>query len=103
MAVAQEEEEKKKFEFSGTVDAYYRANFNGLNKEIPALDTNGDVIGNFIPAAPGTSFANDPGFALGMVNLVAAYEGDKVGFVADLVLDLGVKTQCSTLLALQQL
>ncbi|MEM7382628.1 MAG: outer membrane beta-barrel protein, partial [Bacteroidota bacterium] len=35
--------------------------------------------------APGSSFANDPGFALGMVNLIAGYEGDKVGFVADLV------------------
>ncbi|MEM9078306.1 MAG: outer membrane beta-barrel protein [Bacteroidota bacterium] len=81
----EEEEEKKKFTFSGSVDAYYRANFNGLNKEIPALDPDGNVVGNFIPAAPGTSFANDPGFALGMVNLVAAYEGDKVGFVADLV------------------
>ncbi len=76
----EEEEETKKFEFSGTVDAYYRANLNGLNKVIP--DT-GD--GGFSPTAPGTSFANDPGFALGMVNLVASYEGDDVGFVADLV------------------
>lgn len=84
-AFAQEEEETSKFTFSGTVDAYYRTNFNGLNKEIPALDANGDVIGAFLPAAPGTSFANDPGFAIGMVNLVAGYEGDKVGFVADLV------------------
>ena len=30
-------------------------------------------------------FANQPGFALGMINLVAAYEGEKVGFVADMV------------------
>ncbi|WP_298999645.1 outer membrane beta-barrel protein [Flagellimonas sp. S174] len=83
-AVAQEEEEKKKFEFSGTVDAYYRANFNGLNKEIPDVDA-GEQVGTFLPTAPGTSFANDPGFALGMVNLIASYEGEKVGFVADLV------------------
>ncbi len=83
VAIAQEEEEeKKKFEFSGTVDAYYRANFNGLNKVVP----NDDPLGaSFGPTAPGTSFANDPGFALGMVNLIASYEGDKVGFVADLV------------------
>ncbi len=74
-------EETPKFSFSGSVDAYYRANFNGLNKFIP--DENGDIIAG--PAAPGTSFANDPGFALGMVNLVAKYEGEKVGFVADLV------------------
>jgi len=79
---AQEEdtEEKKKFEFSGTVDAYYRANFNGLNKFIP--DGTGGTIA---PTAPGTSFANRPGFALGMANLIAGYEGEKVGFVADLV------------------
>ncbi len=81
-AMAQEEEEEsKKFEFSGTVDAYYRANFNGLNKVIPTTDGS-PAIG---PTAPGTSFANDPGFALGMVNLIASYEGDDVGFVADLV------------------
>lgn len=84
-AFSQEEEETSKFTFSGTVDAYYRANFNGLNKEIPALDADGNVLGTFVPAAPGTSFANDPGFAIGMVNLVAGYEGEKVGFVADLV------------------
>ena len=77
----EEEEEKKKFTFRGSVDAYYRANFNGLNKFIP--DENGDIIAG--PTAPGSSFANDPGFALGMVNLIAAYEGEKVGFVADLV------------------
>ena len=85
MAVAQEEGEKKKFEFSGTVDAYYRANFNGLNKEVPVLDTGGAQIGTILPTAPGTSFANDPGFALGMANLIASYEGENVGFVADLV------------------
>ncbi len=83
---AQDEEEEKesKFSFSGSVDAYFRTNFNGLNKEIPVIEA-GDQIGTFLPAAPGTSFANDPGFALGMVNLVAGYEGEKVGFVADLV------------------
>ncbi len=81
----QEEETKPKFEFSGTVDAYYRANFNGLNKEIPVLDEDGETEGVFVPAAPGTSFANDPGFAIGMVNLIASYESEKVGFVADLV------------------
>ncbi|UJH66767.1 outer membrane beta-barrel protein [Allomuricauda sp. SCSIO 65647] len=79
--IAQEEEEKKKFTFSGTVDAYYRANFNALNKFVP--DETGDIIAG--PQAPGTSFANRPGFALGMVNLIANYEGEKVGFVADLV------------------
>ncbi|WP_420601640.1 outer membrane beta-barrel protein [Flagellimonas sp.] len=72
IAFAQEEEEAKtKFEFSGTVDAYYRTNLTAPNGE--------DAI------APGSSFANLDGFALGMANVIAAYEGEKVGFVADLV------------------
>ncbi|MBT8309519.1 MAG: outer membrane beta-barrel protein, partial [Flavobacteriaceae bacterium] len=69
---AQEESEtEKKFTFSGSVDAYYRTNLTGPNGE--------DAI------APGSSFANLDGFALGMANIVASYEGEKVGFVADLV------------------
>ncbi|WP_111308973.1 outer membrane beta-barrel protein [Confluentibacter sediminis] len=68
---AQEEPEAPKFTLSGSVDAYYRANFTAPNDE------------NAI--APGSSFANLPGFALGMANVVASYEGEKVGFVADLV------------------
>ncbi|XLS28119.1 porin [Flavobacteriaceae bacterium M23B6Z8] len=78
---AQEEEEKSKFTFSGSVDGYFRGNLNGLNKV--ETDEDGDIIA--LPQAPATSFANDPGFALGMVNLIAGYEGEKVGFVADLV------------------
>ncbi len=81
---AQEEEEEskeKKFSFSGSVDGYFRTNFNGLNKEVIDVDN----LISFGPTAPGTAFANDPGFALGMVNLIASYEGEKVGFVADLV------------------
>nr|WP_321411498.1 outer membrane beta-barrel protein [uncultured Allomuricauda sp.] len=70
-ASAQEEETTPKFSFSGTVDAYYRANITAPNDE------------NAI--APGSSFAQLPGFSLGMANLIAAYEGEKVGFVADLV------------------
>ncbi|MDC6386516.1 porin [Flagellimonas taeanensis] len=70
-AVAQEEETKPKFSFSGSVDAYYRANLTAPNDE--------EAI------APGSSFANLPGFSLGMANIIAAYEGEKVGFVADLV------------------
>lgn len=71
---AQEEEETTapKFSLSGTVDAYYRANFNSANS--------GD---NY--SAPGSSFANLPGFALGMANVIVSYEGEKVGFVGDLV------------------
>lgn len=68
---AQETEDSSKFDFSGSVDAYYRANLSAPNDE------------EFI--APGSSFANLPGFSLGMANLIASYEGEKVGFVADLV------------------
>ncbi len=76
VAFAQEEdEEEKKFSFSGTVDVYYRANLNADNS----------APGGTPNAAPGSSFANLPGFALGMANVIAGYEGEKVGFVADLV------------------
>ena len=68
---AQEETTEKKLSISGSVDAYYRTNLTGPNGE------------NAI--APGSSFANLDGFALGMANVVASYEGKKVGFVADLV------------------
>jgi hypothetical protein len=68
LANAQEKEEKT-FTLSGSVDTYFRGNISGGN-----YDT-----------APGSSFANQPGFALGMINLIAGYEGEKVGFVADMV------------------
>ncbi len=51
------------FSVSGSIDTYYRSN----------------------EFAPNTSFANLPGFALGMANIVLSYEGEKSGFVADLV------------------
>jgi hypothetical protein len=71
IVVVEEEEDEKKFSFSGSVDAYYRTNLGAPNDE--------DAI------APGSSFANQNGFAIGMVNLIAGYEGGKVGFVGDLV------------------
>ncbi|MGC1206053.1 MAG: porin [Flavobacteriaceae bacterium] len=69
---AQEEAEAPKFTLSGSIDVYYRANFTAPNDE------------NTI--APRSSFADLPGFALGMANVIASYDGEKVGFVADLVL-----------------
>ena len=60
----------KKFSFSGSVDTYFRTNIGAPDK---------------LGVAPGTSFANLPGFALGMANVIASYDGEKVGFVADLV------------------
>lgn len=75
ISFAQEEEEKSKFDFSGSIDVYYRSNLNADNKAPEGVPN----------AAPGSSFANLPGFALGMANFIAQYEGEKVGFVADLV------------------
>jgi hypothetical protein len=56
-------QEEPTFSVSGTVDSYYRSS----------------------EYTPGTSFANLNGFSLGMANIVLSYEGEKSGFVADLV------------------
>ena len=74
VAVVAVEEETTPVTLSGSVDTYFRYNVNSANRQY-----DGEVV------SPGTSFANKPGFALGMVNLIAGYEGEKVGFVADLV------------------
>jgi len=63
-------EEKKKVSISGSVDAYYQT----------LLSTSDDSGQSF-----GTSFADETGFALGMANIVATYEGEKTGVVADVV------------------
>lgn len=67
-----EEEKSGEFSLSGSIDVYYRANLNAKNS--------GE---NY--QAPGTSFANLPGFSLGMVNFIGSYQAEKGGFVADLV------------------
>jgi hypothetical protein len=63
MAMTTTAQEAPTFSVSGSVDSYYRSS----------------------EYAPGTSFANLNGFALGMANIVISYEGEKSGFVADLV------------------
>ncbi len=70
--IAGAQEEKPSVSLAGSIDVYYRGNINAPNS--------GEDL-----AAPGTAFANLPGFALGMANLIGSYEGEKVGFVADLV------------------
>ncbi len=83
--VAQEEEEKKwfdNFSVNGSVDGYFRYNFGAPNRGVLA---DGDDNGSAEFVAPTTSFANTSGFALGMANVILGYEGEKVGFVADLV------------------
>ena len=66
---AQEEATEKKVSISGTVDAYFQTN----------LSVSDDLGQSF-----GTSFADQTGFALGMANIIASYEGEKTGAVADL-------------------
>lgn len=63
-------QEEKKVSISGSVDAYYRTNLSST--DVGAQN-------------PGTSFANETGFALGMANIIASYEGEKTGVVADVV------------------
>ncbi|NJB37456.1 MULTISPECIES: outer membrane beta-barrel protein [Flavobacteriaceae] len=70
-ATAQEEEESSPLSLSGSVDTYYRT-------ALTTSDADGTVD-------PGTSFANETGFALGMANLIASYEKGSVGAVADVV------------------
>ena len=70
MTFAQEETEEKKVSLSGSVDAYYQS----------YLSASDNVEQSF-----GTSFANETGFALGMANIIASYDGEKVGVVADVV------------------
>lgn len=64
-------QESPSISFSGSIDAYFRGNLNAPNDE------------NAI--AQGSSFANLPGFSLGMANIIASYEGENFGAVADLV------------------
>lgn len=67
--LAQEKEaEAKKVSISGSVDAYYQTNLSASDTE---------------PQSFGTSFADQLGFAMGMANIVATYEGEKTGAVAD--------------------
>lgn len=67
-----EEEDAPALTFSGSVDTYFRSTFKTQN-----------VFGGAF--APSTSFADSKGFAIGMVNLITSYGGDKAGFTADLV------------------
>ena len=67
------EEVKPTFTLSGSVDTYFHSTFKNSNAYY------GDAY------APSTSFADQKGFALGMVNLIATYAGEKAGFTGDLV------------------
>lgn len=77
-----EDEGKPTFTFSGTIDTYVHTTFGTMNPYAGTYDGGGGE--NYIHA-PSSAFANLKGFGLGMVNLIGSYEGEKVGFVADLV------------------
>ncbi|WP_345190446.1 outer membrane beta-barrel protein [Algibacter agarivorans] len=66
---AQEEATEKKLSISGSVDTYYRTVLTASDALTPATES---------------SFADQTGFALGMANIIASYEGEKTGVVADL-------------------
>jgi hypothetical protein len=70
------QEEEPKFNVTGSVDAYFRANLTSANDEgtNTALGTDGDL----------SVFNNDSGFSAGMANVTFSYEGETVGFIADL-------------------
>ncbi|MFY0605132.1 MAG: porin [Cyclobacteriaceae bacterium] len=79
-AFAVQAQDESALSISGSVDTYFRTNLNAPN----GFDSDADGADDTFQA-PGTSFANLPGFSLGMVNLITAYDGEKTGFVADLV------------------
>ena len=69
-ATAQEEEAKSPLSITGSVDTYYQT-------YLTSPDDSG--------AGFGTAFAGQSGFAVGMGNIIASYEGAKSGAVLDLV------------------
>ncbi len=64
-------------DISGSVDGYFRANLNTYNRYLQEDESD--------PIAPPTSFANKPGFALGMANIKLESTYKNVGAVVDLV------------------
>ena len=71
----------KTFTISGSVDSYFHSSF-GTRNFFPYDIESGEPSGIY---APNSSFADLKGFSLGMVNLIASYQGEKAGFVADVV------------------
>lgn len=70
-ANAQEETTAAPLVLGGSVDTYYRTTLNTSDADALPYDA--------------TSFAGGTGFNIGMFNLVASKEGEKAGFVADVV------------------
>lgn len=68
------EEENPTFSLAGSVDTYFHSSFKTKNP-----------YNSVSLYGPSTAFADLKGFSLGMVNLIASYQGEKSGFVADVV------------------
>lgn len=69
----EEENDIPAFSLSGSVDTYFHSTFGTMNAFY------GEAY------APASAFADQKGFGLGMVNLIASYSGERTGVVADLV------------------
>ncbi|WP_405606382.1 outer membrane beta-barrel protein [Polaribacter sp. Asnod1-A03] len=68
--IATAQEEEKKLTISGSVDTYFQTYLSAPDNAAPSY---------------GTAFASKSGFALGMGNIIASYEGENAGAVLDLV------------------
>lgn len=71
-AFSQDADTTSAFSLAGSIDVYARTAFGSENY----------MLGGY---GPSSAFANLKGFSLGMANLIASYNGEKAGFVADLV------------------
>ncbi len=66
----EEEPAAATFTLAGSIDVFARTSFGSIGYNV---------------YGPGTAFANLKGFSLGMANTIFSYQGEKSGFVADLV------------------
>ena len=73
------QEEEPTFKVSGSIDAYFHTSLNGPN-DVPA----GLVDGAFSSAPSAIMGNDDRGFSGANANVRFSYEGEKVGFIADM-------------------
>ena len=73
------QEEAPTFNVSGSIDAYFSTSLTGPNDQANLTEDNGWT------APPSSIMGTDQrGFSLGMANITFSYEGEKVGFIADM-------------------
>ena len=82
-------QEEPTFTVTGSVDAYWRANLSSVNDAAEVYNEEDDSFSmvqanSLFGAGDYSAFGNDSGFSLGMANVKFSYEGEKVGFVADM-------------------